>query len=425
MADESTSSADSDASSDAGGAADWDDRPYTPPGTPASDDAAAAAAASDVGGGGAAGYSLPPDRGDQLDWSRVPAPAPAPTQAVEAPGAREGVQLPKDEDKEFAYRPAQRASRYAQPRSRHEREWEGLPRSLWEERKARGKYAGRHLRAAELEAQLKVQAQRHARRSLARVRESFQQQAVAEQEAAAASDTSSELQVQQQQQQRARGMAVTDEYCEALRRQPRQSASQVHAAPQRQPPPPEAQPLALRRRGLTSHRAKVLASLRIPMDRPAAVVMREGQGGGGGSFERALRRQLEAAFVADVARALRLAPSRVSVMRLEEAEVEAEDGGGGSGGGGAVSVRFAVVGLDADMLQRGLLGRPPPFPPPAAAAATATPCMLRLLHLAGLSAPAFRIPPLIDAARALSAVTQSEGGGGEPAVSILESVHIG
>eukprot|EP01047_Picozoa_sp_COSAG01_P034491 COSAG01_NODE_2594_length_7402_cov_7.251951_2_plen_417_part_00 len=415
MADESTSSADSDASSDAGGAADWDDRPYTPPGTPASDDAAA----SDVGGGAAAGYSLPPDRGDQLEWSHVPVPAPAPTQAVEAPGAREGVQLPKDEDKEFAYRPAQRASRYAQPRSRHEREWEGLPRSLWEERKARGKYAGRHLRAAELEAQLKVQAQRHARRSLARVRDSFQQQAVAEQEAAAASNTGSELQVQQQQQQqqqqqRARGMAVTDEYCEALRRQPRQSASQIHAAPQRQPPPPEAQPLALRRLGLASRRAKVLASLRIPMDRPAAVVMREGQGGGGGgSFERALRRQLEAAFVADVARALRLAPSRVSVMRLEEAE----DGGGG---GGAVSVRFAVVGLDADMLQRGLLGRPPPFPPPPAA----TQCMLRLLHMAGLSAPAFRIPPLIDAARALSAVTQSEGGGGEPAVSILESLHI-
>jgi hypothetical protein len=81
-----------------------------------------------------------------------------PSSPVQAPGAKEGVRLPDDVDREFTYHPGQRTTPTAM--SQAERDWHNKPKSLWEERKALGKVAARHLRggetAGELDAKLQV-----------------------------------------------------------------------------------------------------------------------------------------------------------------------------------------------------------------------------------------------------------------------------
>jgi hypothetical protein len=72
---------------------------------------------------------------------------------------------PKVDEKEHAYRAGARVAPAAP--SRQEREWRGLPASQWEQRKNR--LAGRHLKASELDSQLKARKDAATRRASAAV----------------------------------------------------------------------------------------------------------------------------------------------------------------------------------------------------------------------------------------------------------------
>lgn len=112
-------------------------RPYTPPDAPPPPQPLAAA------------QPLPPTDGMPGEGRNAPPPG--------AP--------PKVDEKEHAYRAGARVAPAAP--SRQEREWRGLPASQWEQRK--GRLAGRHLRACELDSELKARKAAATRRASAAV----------------------------------------------------------------------------------------------------------------------------------------------------------------------------------------------------------------------------------------------------------------
>ena len=103
-----------------------------------------------------------PDAAPALPQTTLPANEAQPGEETTAPPPGPP---PKVDEKEHAYRAGARVAPAAP--SRAEREWRGLPASQWDERK--GKYAGRYLTAAALDADLKARKAAAARKASAAV----------------------------------------------------------------------------------------------------------------------------------------------------------------------------------------------------------------------------------------------------------------